>query len=1098
MKEIRKSTFREIKSSLGRFMAIFSIIALGVGFFAGLKVTRDAMVFTVKDYLDEHGFYDLRLLSTLGYEEENVQAFRAREDVESAEGAVSMDAVFQIGNGGQSVLKVCSLSGELNRVELVSGHLPAGSGQCVVDSNFFDESAVGSQIRLAEVNDEDTLNSFAQRTYTVVGTVQSPLYIQFERGSTSLGTGRIAGFVYLLPDDFDLDYYTEVYVRFAQDNPLYGEDYRSYMEAKKELWEGFSEEEAGKRYSMILARSEKELEDGKQELAEQRAQGEDELAKGKASLEEARDKLAEGEQALAEARQELETGKETLRKKERELEEGKAALPRKERELEQGEAELDAGERELAENRKRMEAGRSELELGKLQLTSAIAELETQSVELETQASRLELAYRAGVLSEADFLGAMAQIESYRQQINGGWSSLTEARLELDRSEEQLILGEQELAEGERNLAEGRQELEAGRKALADARKTLSDGERQLEEGRQELAEAERLLEENEAELKAARQEVTDGEREYEEGRQEFLEKTAEAEESLREAERKIADLKSPEVYVLGRETNIGYACFESDSAIVDGIANIFPVFFFLVAALVCITTMNRMVEEQRTQIGVLKALGYGSGSIMSKYVIYSGLAAILGCVCGFLLGTWGFPKVIWFAYGIMYSVAPIHYLFDWKLAVISILVSLLCSVGTTWLSCRMELAQVAAMLMRPKAPKAGKRIFLERIPFLWRHLGFLQKVSVRNIFRYKKRLFMMVLGISGCTALLVTGFGIQDSIADVAAQQFEEIQTYDLSVSLKPDAGGAVEQSLDMLESSGVESYLRVMETNMDIVTDKGIKSVYLVAGEPSHMGEYLDMHTSAGEPIPYPEAGEGVITRKLAKQYGIRAGDVVSLRDGDMRELSVRISAVMENYIYNYVYIDPATWREAFGADPERRMVYVNLADGADAHGVSAALMNLEEVSNVSVNADTMERIGTMMNSLDIIVLVVILCAGGLAFIVLYNLTNINITERVREIATVKVLGFYKKETASYVFRENMLLTALAVLPGFLLGCLLHAFVMSEIQVDLIAFDVHIRPLSFLYSALLTFAFAWIVDRFMGRKLEEISMTESLKSVD
>jgi len=290
MKEIRKSTFREIKSSLGRFMAIFSIIALGVGFFAGLKVTRDAMVFTVKDYLDRHGFYDLRLLSTLGYEEENVQAFRAREDVEAAEGAVSMDAVFQIGNGGQSVLKVCSLSEELNKVELVSGHLPAGSGQCVVDSNFFDESAVGSQIRLAEVNDEDTLNSFTQRTYTVVGTVQSPLYIQFERGSTSLGTGRIAGFVYLLPDDFDLDYYTEVYVRFAQDNPLYGEDYRSYMEAKKELWEGFSEEEAGKRYSMILARSEKELEDGKQELAEQRAQGEDELAKGKASLEEAKDK----------------------------------------------------------------------------------------------------------------------------------------------------------------------------------------------------------------------------------------------------------------------------------------------------------------------------------------------------------------------------------------------------------------------------------------------------------------------------------------------------------------------------------------------------------------------------------------------------------------------------------------------------------------------------------------------------------------------------------------------------------------------------------------------------------------------------------------
>lgn len=1079
-------------------MAIFSIIALGVGFFAGLKVTRDAMVLTVKDYLDGHGFYDLRLLSTLGYEEENVQAFRDREDVEAAEGAVSMDALFQTGNGGQSVLKVLSLPTEVNRVELVSGHLPAESGQCVVDSKLFDESILGSEICLAEDNDEDTLNSFVQRKYKVVGRVQSPLYIQFERGSTSLGTGRVAGFVYLLPEDFDLDYYTEVYVRFAQDYPLYGEEYESEMEVKKEQWEGFAEEEAARRYRLVLTRGEEELADGKQELAEKRAEGEEELADAKAALDEAKDKLAEGEQALEEARQELAEGKETIDKKERDLAAGKTSLAQKEKELEQGEADLDAAEQELAANSKLLEGGRLELEMGRLQLTSAIAKLEMQSGELETQAARLELAYKAGLLSEADYAEAMAQIESYRYQVNEGWKSLTEARIKLDQSQEELTRGEQELEAGRRRIEEGRQELEDGRKALAEAKDTLADGERQLEEGRQELAEAEKLLEEKEAELKAAREEAADGERDYEEGRQEFLQKTAEAEEELKDAERKLADLEVPEVYVLGRETNIGYVCFESDSAIVDGIANIFPVFFFLVAALVCITTMNRMVEEQRTQIGVLKALGYGSGTIMSKYMIYSGLAAVLGCVCGFLLGTWGFPKVIWFAYGIMYSTVPIVYLFDWKLAVISLLVSLLCSVGTTWLSCRVELAQVAAALMRPKSPKAGKRIFLERVPLLWRHLSFLKKVSVRNIFRYKKRLFMMVLGISGCTALLITGFGILDSIADVASQQYEKIQTFDLSVSLKPEAGEETEGRLRELEQQGAGSYLRVMETNMDIVTDKGVKSVYLVAGEPSRMGEYLDMHTPEGEPISYPEAGEGVITRKLAKQYGIQAGDVVSLRDEDMRELSVKITAVMENYIYNYVYIAPETWTEAFGTEPERRMVYINLADGVDAHEISASLMNLAEVANVTANADTMERIGTMMSSLDIIVLVVILCAGGLAFIVLYNLTNINITERVREIATVKVLGFYKKETASYVFRENMLLTALAVLPGFLLGRLLHAFVMSEIQVDLIAFDVRIRPLSFLYSALLTFAFAWVVDRFMERKLEEISMTESLKSVD
>lgn len=1098
MREIRKSTFREIRSSLGRFMAIFAIIALGVGFFAGLKVTRDAMVLTVKDYLDSHAFYDFRLLSTLGFEEENVQAFRMQEDVEAAEGVVSMDVIYQLEDGAQGVVKACSLPQMLNTVELVHGRLPVNSEQCVVDSNFFDETAIGSVIYIAEDNEEDTRDSFAHKAYTVVGTVQSPLYIQFERGSTSLGTGRVNGFIYLLPEGFELDYYTEIYVRFAQDNALYGEGYRNYIDGKEALWEELTEKEAERRYQSVLTKAGEEIADGERELAEKRAEGEDKLNDAAKTLEDARQQLSEGEQALADARQELADGQKTLNEKKQQLADGKAALPGNEKKLEKGEEEIARGEQELKENRNKIEAGRAELEIGKLQLASAVAELEMRSVELETQASRLALAEQAGILSQEEYTAAQAQIAGYRQQINDGWKSLNDARAQIDESEKQLSQGEAELAEGERQLQEARQELESGRKALEEAKKSIAEGEQQIADAEEELADAEAVLAEKEEELADARMEAADGEREYEEAEQEFYEKIAEAEAELADAREELATLETPDAYVLGRDTNIGYACFESDSSIVDGIANIFPVFFFLVAAMVCITTMNRMVEEQRTQIGVLKALGYGRGTIMSKYMIYSGLAAVLGCVCGFLLGTWGFPKVIWFAYGMMYNTAPIVYIFDWKLAAISLAVSLLCSVGTTWLSCRVELAQVAAQLMRPKAPKAGKRVFLERIPLLWKHLSFLRKVSVRNIFRYKKRLFMMVLGISGCTALLVTGFGIEDSIADVAAQQFSEIQTYDLGVSLRSGVDEELEKRLEELQSTGLESYLSVMETNMDIVTDKGVKSVYLVAGDPARISEYLDMHTEGRQPIAYPGIGEGVITHKIAKQYGIQAGDVIYLRDEDMNTLSVTVTAVMENYIYNYVYICPETWEQAFGEEPERRNVYFNLAEGSDAYEMSAALMNLEQVVNVTVNADTMERISTMMKSLDVIVLVVILCAGGLAFIVLYNLTNINITERVREIATVKVLGFYKRETASYVFRENILLTALGMLLGLILGRCLHAFVMNEIQVDMIAFDVRIRPVSFLYSGLLTFGFAWLVNRFMGRKLEEISMTESLKSVD
>lgn len=1098
MKEIRKSTFREIKSSLGRFMAILAIIALGVGFFAGLKVTRDAMLVTVKDYLDAHCFYDLRLISTLGFEEENVRAFENQEDVAAAEGSVSMDVIYQTESGGQGVLKAYSLPRKLNMVELVEGRLPTAGDQCVVDSNYFGGSAVGTVIRLAEDNEEDTLENFAYREYTVVGTVQSPLYIQYERGSTSLGTGRLNGFFYLLPEGFDLDYYTEIYVRFDQDNDLYGDGYRNYIEKKEDFWETLVRSEGEKRYRSVLAKSQKELADGERELAKKRADGEKELAEAAQELEDARQKLADGEQTFEEARQELADGEKTLNRKEKELADGKKTLDRKEKELADGEAELAAGQQKLEESRSEIKAGQAALDMGKLELTSAVAQLELQKATLESQASKLELSHKLGLIGEEDYGEALAQILTYRQQIDAGFQSLTEARVKLDASEKQLRDGKKELEEGEKRLAAAESEIENGKKAIREARETAAEGEVQLEAARKELEDAKETLAAKETELTDARKEFEDGEREYEDARREFEEKISEAEEELADAGRKLDELKLPDTYVLGRDTNVGYVCLESDSNIVDGIADIFPVFFFLVAAMVCITTMNRMVEEQRTQIGVLKALGYGNGAIMSKYIIYSGLAAVLGCVFGFLAGTWGFPKVVWFGYSLMYSTAPIGYLFDWKLAAISLAVSLLCSVGTTWLSCRVELAQVAAQLMRPKAPKAGKRVFLERIPFLWRHLSFLKKVSVRNIFRYKKRLVMMVLGISGCTALLVTGFGIEDSIADVGKHQFHEIQIYDLGISLKPDADGETDSRLEELAMLGLESYLRVMETNMDIVTEKGVKSIYLVAGDPERMGEYVNMHTENGREIPYPGPGECVITHKLAKQYGIRAGDVVYLRDGDMNSLSVTVTEVMENFIYNYVYISSQTWEEAFGREPDLRMVYGNLAEDADPHKVSAALMNLEETANVTVNADIMERVSTMMKSLDIIVLVVILCAGGLAFIVLYNLTNINITERVREIATVKVLGFYKRETASYVFRENILLTAMGTLLGLGLGHFLHAFVMSKIQVDMIAFDVRVKGVSFLYSALLTFVFAWLVDKFMVRRLEEISMTESLKSVD
>ncbi len=1172
---IGKSTFREIKSSFGRFMAIFAIIALGVGFFAGLKVTREGMAATVRDYLDRHAFFDYRILSTLGFEQEDVDFLVSGQSAEAAEGAVSFDIIYKLEDGKQGVAKTHSVTDRLNTLKLMAGRMPENGRECVADSNLFGESAIGSVISLSEDNEKEDLEHFAHREYTIVGIARSPLYIQYERGNTSLGAGRVDCYLYLAPEGYDVDYFTEVYVRFSQDYDLYSQEYEEFIEEKDPVWEELASSSAHRRYERIIADAEEELADAEAEFQDKKAEGERELADAARELEDAKETIDDGEQAIEDGKQELADGERTLREKEKELADAKDTVAESRRELSEGEetlaekeAELSEGERQLAngmaqwhesdkalaEAGREVDARRAELDAGAEQLAAARAALEAGAEESAAQilgslpsglpaeqlaavsalaaglpaVARGELSLEAylgqlEMLPEAPPFGALKarlsqaaeQLAAGLEEIEAGEAAIAAGRVQLEAADRQLYEGRQELEaaweqlkEAETEVSEGRQaiedaraELDEGRRKLADAEAEIADGEQALADAQKELADARATLAEKEMELEDGIREYQEGLEEYQDAYREFQEKIAEGEQEIADARQEIAEIKKPDVYVLGRDTNVGYACFESDSNIVEGIANLFPVFFFLVAALVCITTMNRMVEEQRTQIGVLKALGYSGLTIMSKYLTYSGLAAVAGCVCGFFLGTWGFPKVIWMCYGIMYNADPIFYVFNWKLAAISMTVSLLCSIGTTWLSCRVELSLVAAALMRPKAPKAGKRVLLERVPFIWKRLGFLRKVTVRNIFRYKKRLFMMVLGISGCTALLVTGFGIKDSIADIATKQFQEIQIYDISVTLKEDADASLMERLEELE--GVEKYTCVMEKNMDLVTDGDVKSVWLVTGTADEIPSFLNLHTSEGEEIPYPGQGEAVISNKLAEDYGIGAGDSITLRDEDMHTLTVTVSAVYENYLYNYVHISEDTWGELMKEEPERKTVYLNLvpqAEDADAfaHGIAAELMKLDQAASVTVNADTMNRIGTMMASLNIIVVVVILCAAGLAFVVLYNLTNINITERVREIATVKVLGFYKKETAAYVFRENVLLTLLGTALGLVLGYFLHRMVMNEIRVDLIAFDISVRPVSYLYSGLLTFVFAWIVDKTMGGKLEGISMTESLKSVD
>lgn len=1008
---MKRTTLREIKGSFGRFFAILAIVALGVGFFAGLKVAKPFMIITADQYLKEQNLFDLRLLSTLGFEQEDVDFFSSEEGVKAAAGSRSFDILCTGISENETVLKAHSLTEGINGVTLRAGRMPANEKECVVDSRLMKEDRLDTVITITDSNEADTLEVFKERQYTVVGIVDASYYMNFERGTTSLGNGRISGFIYLLPEAFDCDYYTEIFIKFDHDYEIYSEEYEDFMESMTEKWEDICKDRADVRYQEILAEANDKLADAREELNTQKTDAEKELA-------DAFDELTDADRQIADGKQEISDAKETLAEQEEQRKEKEEQLKEQELLLKEQEAQLVLKQNEIQQ------------------------QMAAMGMQTGQQA--------AGADSAAQMDAVNAQLEAAQEQIEAG----------------------------KVQIAEGTKQLEAAKTRLADA-----------------WAE----LEEKEAELKEAEEETKEGWLDYEEAKQEFEEKIAEAEAELADAQKEIDDIEEPDSYVLDRNTNVGYVCFESDSDIVAGIAEMFPVFFFMVAALVCITTMNRMVEEQRTQIGILKALGYKESAIMSKFMFYSGSAALIGCIAGYAGGTLAFPKVIWLAYDIMYNMPELAYRFDLKLAVLSVIVSLICSIGATWFSCRYELLETAADLMRPKAPKAGKRVFLERVPFIWKGLKFLQKVSVRNIVRYKKRFFMMVIGISGCTALLVTGLGLKDSVTGLASQQFDGIQISDGTVSFKEAIVPEEETDLTQRLSEYAESYTLACEESWDLIYDGKVKALNMVILEnPEEIGDYLNLHTIKDEPVAYPAKGQAVINNKIADSYHIAVGEEITVRDADMREITVTVSGIFENFVYNYIMIAPETYLSQLGQEPEYKSVYVNFKEELDIHEAAAALMNQKDVSSVTVNQDTRDRFDSMMGSMNYVVLLVIICAAALAFIVLYNLTNINITERIREIATIKVLGFYRKETASYVFRENMVLTAIGAAVGLILGYFLHGFIMGRINVDMVSFDVHIRPVSYVYSILLTFVFNFLVNRVMAVKLEGINMAESLKSVD
>ena len=1142
---MRRELRRSIRWSMGRYLAILAIIALGSGFLAGLNVTKSAMLATAQDYIDGQAMFDFRIMNTYGYTQADVEALGLVEGIRAAEGVITLDVLLQAPDSEDEVaVRLMSLPETVSLPKLQSGRMPQRAGECLADGYYYTDEDIGTTLHLAGSNDSDTLEQLTVEELTIVGLCSSPMYMNFERGSTTVGKGSLATFLYVPETTFDLDgVYTEIQLKLDQDYTMYSPAYEQALEEKTDVLEPLAEALAQARYDTVLQEARDALADGQAEydqgLAEYRQERADALAQlddAQAELDEAQaeldsqtETLESSEAALAAAQAQIDAGKEKLAQGRVQLLEEKSAtyqtladnqaqLTEQRTQATQGLQQVEDGLQQVEDGLTQVEDGLAQIEDGLAQLEQGLSlaqlgleaaqnllaavesglaenpedesllaaktELETQIANLESQIGDLEaqksqaLAQQAELeTTQAELTGQKTQLEATQAELNAGLTQIEDGLAQLESAR---LQAEDEFAAAEATLEANQLTLENSQAELDSNRATLESGRQELESGRQELADAQAQFDQEKADALA---QLDDAQAELD---------AAKAE--LEEGEAELADMEPADAYVLDRSTNVAYACLESDADIVTGVSRVFPVFFFAVAALVCLTTMSKMVDEERTQIGVLKALGYGPGTISAKYLFYSGSAALVGCLVGVSLGMVLLPMVIWQGYSIMYNFSStVHLVFDWRLSLLIVASFTLVMLAVTWLCCNKSLREVPAELIRPKSPKAGKRLLLERLP-LWKHLGFLRKVAVRNIFRYKKRLVMMLVGVGGCTALVVTGFGVQDTITNIAQIQYSEVTVYDMAVTF-----GEPQSQQDQAQFQAAipdATTLFLHESSVDLTANGGIKSVYLLATEDSLEG-YVQLR-SGDDPVPFPGVGETVINNGLAKNLELSVGDTVTLRTPDMEELTLTVSGIFDNNVYHYAVVSQETVRQQWGHGAEVNTAYVNAAEGTDVHQVSATVSGQKDVLNVTVSEDMATRVGNMLDSMDYIVATIILCAAALAFIVVYNLTNINITERIREIATLKVLGFYPRETAAYVFREGFALTGMGCVLGLAAGKLLHAFVISQIRVDMVYFNPRITWPSYLYSVILTFLFAALVDLLLYFKLERINMAEALKSVE
>lgn len=1212
MKEqaLRKSILREIKASFGRFISIFLIVALGVAFYAGVKGSAPVMKQSADAYYDDYHLMDVQLLSTLGLDQDDINAIQSIDGVESVYGGYSHDVLVQQENV-QQVFKVLSLPMDyasqpkhyMNRLRLMEGRLPQKKGECVIEYASLNASSpeIGTTITLQSGSEDDLSDTLDEDTYTIVGKVFTPYYLSYEKGSSSIGSGSVNWYIYILENHFQSDYFTEGYViiQNVRDINSYEDAYFDIVEPLVEEIEDTLNQSVQVRYRDLYDEGSTKISDAKQEYADGKAEFESEIAKAEKDIAEGYQKVSDGEKELADQElkvtKELADAKTKLEDGEAELKDGKQAYSDGKKEFEKQKKEalknkplLEDGVKQckdtmkdlkaqlktvnaqlenpilpsetitqLQEGKIQLEAGISEatsqleaLKINQSQLTAGITQCETTKIELNTQLDMVNEQLENPLLPEEMKLtleASKVQLETGLSEVEAQLTTLQESLLQVEtgisQCEETITQLNAQLSEVNATLENpvlpdtaiaelntAKTQLETG---ITQAQTQLDELTSQLDQLNQGLADGEQQLIDAKQELDDAQKELTKGWKEYEEGKKEANEEIAKAKQELADARIELADakdtlvreqakgekeladgwqkivdaeadfkkLEEPDVYVLDRHKHYSYMDYGSAADRMAAIAKIFPAFFFLVAALVCLTTMTRMVDEHRLEIGTLKALGYSRFSIAKKYVAYAALASISGGIFGAVVGLIVFPMIIYYTWGIMYNMTGIVLLSQIPLALTAIGLCCGITILATLGACYKEVIEVPSQLMRPKAPKSGKKILLERIPFIWKKFSFSHKVTARNIFRYKKRFFMTVIGISGCSALLLAGFGIQDSIGRVAIAQYGDIFRFDANIELNDEHQDAYPKVTTLLEKNENTSSYGAIQMEPATYDDQGTdKAIDIYVPMSDDFESFISIHQRQNKEALSLNDDGVIISEKLSIRLGLMVGDTLTIKNQDEVQASVTVCGICENYVGHIVYMTPNYYEASFHEKAQVTNVLVDMkhTNKSNEQSYGEYFMKEDVVNAISFNAGIAQSFEDTIASISLIVVVLTVCAGLLAFIVLYNLTTVNVSERIREIATIKVLGFTNQEVASYVYRENIVLTLIGSGCGLVLGIWLHQMIMSLAELENVMFGRNIDAISYLYAFIITMVFAFLVNLVMYPKLSNIKMVESLKSIE